>query len=372
MIGRWRFPPKTSSSTRSHVRSFTQHPSSNVRHPGTYAGFREKIPYLKSLGINCLELMPIFEFDEFENSPAIPRLAKLATTTGATARSASSPPRPAIAATGPLGMQADEFKNARERAAQERHRSDARRGVQPHGRGRPARPDDFLPRVGQPHLLHAHAGRVLLQLQRLRQHAQLQQPGRAATGARLPAVLGFRVPHRRVPVRSGRDPRARPERGAAGQPAAAGIAGQRSGARPLQTGGRGVGRRRAVPGRLVSRRTAAGPSGTASTATRSASSSRATWARWPICPLRLQGSPDLYYGRGTAASVNFITCHDGFTLVRPRCLQRQTQRSQRRTQQRRRQRQQQLELRLGRRDGRSASVNASAPADEERRRDAAC
>jgi glycogen operon protein len=30
--------------------------------------------------------------------------------------------------------------------------------------------------------------------------------------------------------------------------------------------------------------------------------------------LRLQGSPDLYYGRGTAASVNFITCHDGFTL----------------------------------------------------------
>jgi isoamylase len=30
---------------------------------------------------------------------------------------------------------------------------------------------------------------------------------------------------------------------------------------------------------------------------------------------RLSGSPDLYYGRGTAASVNFITCHDGFTLA---------------------------------------------------------
>ena len=51
-----------------HVRSFTKHASSNVKHPGTYAGLREKIPYLKSLGINCVELMPIFEFDEFENS----------------------------------------------------------------------------------------------------------------------------------------------------------------------------------------------------------------------------------------------------------------------------------------------------------------
>ena len=69
--------------------------------------------------------------------------------------------------------------------------------------------------------------------------------------------------------------------------------------------------------------------------------------------LRLQGSPDLYYGRGTAASVNFITCHDGFTLHDLVSLQRQAQRSQRRGQQRRRQRQQQLELRLGRRDRRS-------------------
>ena len=49
-----------------HVRGFTQDPSSGVRHRGTYAGIVEKIPYLKSLGINCIELMPIFEFDEFE------------------------------------------------------------------------------------------------------------------------------------------------------------------------------------------------------------------------------------------------------------------------------------------------------------------
>ena len=47
-----------------HVRGFTRHESSGVRHPGTFAGIMEKIPYLKKLGITAVELMPIFEFDE--------------------------------------------------------------------------------------------------------------------------------------------------------------------------------------------------------------------------------------------------------------------------------------------------------------------
>lgn len=50
-----------------HVRGFTQHPSSQVKNPGKYAGIIEKIPYLKELGVNALELMPINEFDESEN-----------------------------------------------------------------------------------------------------------------------------------------------------------------------------------------------------------------------------------------------------------------------------------------------------------------
>lgn len=47
-----------------HVRGFTMHASSGVDHPGTFQGIKEKIPYLKELGVTAVELMPIFEFDE--------------------------------------------------------------------------------------------------------------------------------------------------------------------------------------------------------------------------------------------------------------------------------------------------------------------
>jgi len=50
-----------------HVKGFTAHDSSGVFVPGTFMGLTEKIPYLKSLGINAVELLPIQEFDEFEN-----------------------------------------------------------------------------------------------------------------------------------------------------------------------------------------------------------------------------------------------------------------------------------------------------------------
>ncbi|MDD3361100.1 MAG: glycogen debranching protein GlgX [Hespellia sp.] len=47
-----------------HVRGFTKDPSAKVEAPGTFAGLKEKIPYLKDLGVNAVEMMPIFEFDE--------------------------------------------------------------------------------------------------------------------------------------------------------------------------------------------------------------------------------------------------------------------------------------------------------------------
>ena len=46
-----------------HVGGFTRHPSSGVRHPGTFSGVIEKIPYLRELGITDVELMPVMAFD---------------------------------------------------------------------------------------------------------------------------------------------------------------------------------------------------------------------------------------------------------------------------------------------------------------------
>ena len=47
-----------------HVRGLTASPTSGVRHPGTFSGVIEKIPYLQELGVTAVELMPVFDFDE--------------------------------------------------------------------------------------------------------------------------------------------------------------------------------------------------------------------------------------------------------------------------------------------------------------------
>jgi isoamylase len=65
-------PPKHSASDtviyETHVRGFTIHPNSGVAHPGTFVGLTEKIPYLQDLGVTAIELMPILEFNENESN----------------------------------------------------------------------------------------------------------------------------------------------------------------------------------------------------------------------------------------------------------------------------------------------------------------
>ncbi len=56
-----------------HLKGFTAHESSHVKHPGTYRGLIEKIPYLKELGITSVELLPVQEFDEWENTNINPK-----------------------------------------------------------------------------------------------------------------------------------------------------------------------------------------------------------------------------------------------------------------------------------------------------------
>ncbi|HVN85837.1 MAG TPA: glycogen debranching protein GlgX [Candidatus Binatia bacterium] len=63
-------PPRTALQDKiiyeAHVRGLTIHPSSGVAHPGTYRGLIERIPFLKDLGVTTIELLPVYEFDENE------------------------------------------------------------------------------------------------------------------------------------------------------------------------------------------------------------------------------------------------------------------------------------------------------------------
>ena len=91
-----------------HVRSLTMHPSAGVRRPGTFSGLIEKIPYLKRLGINCVELMPVFEFDEFQYSHEIDG-RRLYNYWGYSTICFFAP-KAGYAAAAPYGLEADEFK----------------------------------------------------------------------------------------------------------------------------------------------------------------------------------------------------------------------------------------------------------------------
>jgi isoamylase len=59
-----------------HVRGFTIHPSAGVSSPGTYHSLTEKIPYLKDLGVTAVELMPVQEFNECHMPRVNPRTGK--------------------------------------------------------------------------------------------------------------------------------------------------------------------------------------------------------------------------------------------------------------------------------------------------------
>jgi len=50
-----------------HLRGYTRHPSSGVRHPGTFAGLCEKVSHLKALGVTAVQIMPVLEFDELDH-----------------------------------------------------------------------------------------------------------------------------------------------------------------------------------------------------------------------------------------------------------------------------------------------------------------
>ncbi|MCI1209726.1 MAG: glycogen debranching protein GlgX [Treponema sp.] len=67
------YPAENTIIYETHLKGFTASESSKVKHRGTYQGFIEKLPYLKKLGVTSVELLPVFEFDENENTNKNPR-----------------------------------------------------------------------------------------------------------------------------------------------------------------------------------------------------------------------------------------------------------------------------------------------------------
>jgi len=93
-----------------HVRGFTIHPSAGVEHPGTYRGLMEKISYLKELGVTAVELMPVYEFNECQVSGIDPQTGKPLRNYWGYDPVAFFAPKASYSSAGGLGQQKLEFK----------------------------------------------------------------------------------------------------------------------------------------------------------------------------------------------------------------------------------------------------------------------
>jgi pullulanase/glycogen debranching enzyme len=122
-------PPSDEIVYELHVRGFTCHPSSGVAHPGTYLGLIEKIPYLQELGVNVVELLPVYEFDELENRRIDPLTGERLKNFWGYSPICFFAPKAAYAVDGRDGNQVHEFKTM----VRELHRSSTIRARGPAG-----------------------------------------------------------------------------------------------------------------------------------------------------------------------------------------------------------------------------------------------
>ncbi len=93
-----------------HVRGFTIHPASGVGHPGTYRGLMEKIPYLTELGVTAVELMPVHEFNENQVLGVNPQTGQPLRNYWGYDPVAFFAPKASYSSAGGLGQQKLEFK----------------------------------------------------------------------------------------------------------------------------------------------------------------------------------------------------------------------------------------------------------------------
>ena len=165
-----------------HVRGLTIHPSANCAHPGTFLGVIDKIPYFRELGITAVELMPVQEFYQKSQPSRDPISGRRLRNYWGYDTIAFFAPARTYATAGIAQRRGRRVQGDGARTAPRRHRGHSRHGLQPHRRRQRAWAAVQLSGSGQRDLLHAGRRRARLQeLLRLRQHGELQP----SDGARL-------------------------------------------------------------------------------------------------------------------------------------------------------------------------------------------
>ena len=220
--------------------------------PGTYLGVIEKIPYLKSLGVTAVELLPVFEFDEDEISGTNPLTGQQLINYWGYNPISFFAPHEGYCVAPDEGSHVREFRDM----VKALHKA----GIEVildvvfnhTGEGNDEGPTiSFKGLDNNVYYMLSPRQAVLQELLGLRQHGQLQPPAGREVHRRVPAVLGAQDARRRLPLRPGLDPSRGPD-GAPDERSAGPLAHRaRRRAGRHQDHRRGVGRRRPVPGRLL-------------------------------------------------------------------------------------------------------------------------
>ena len=336
-------------------------PASREATRGTYAGLIEKIPYLQQLGITAVELLPVFQFDAQDCppgrvnywgyapvsffAPASRRTAR-ARTRSARSTNFATWSRPCIA---PVSKSFSTWSSTTPPREATTGPTLCFRGWE--------NPTYYI--LEQDRARYANYSGT-------RQHAQRESSDRSPLDRGQPPLLGRADARGRLSLRPGVDSLSRRDGTSAEK--SAGALGHR--VRPGRWRAPSSSPRRGMPPgciRSAASSATAGRSGTADFATTSAAFSAAKKVSPARVADRMVGSPEIYghEGREPEQSVNFVTCHDGFTLNDLVSYNHKHNEANGERQSRRRERQPQLELRRRRSDRRSRRGAAAQPAGEE-------